>query len=62
MNDADRSFENNKKCSNAFQSVQKHWLQNPKKIARGYLDVNSLRNKSEAVEELVQNKVNDKWF
>ena len=52
MNDA-----NHKVCSNTFQSVQKHRLQNPKNIVVGHLNVNSLRNKSEAVEELVQNKV-----
>ena len=29
LNDANRSFENIKECSNAFQPVQKHMLQNP---------------------------------
>ena len=57
MSDANRSFENNKESSNAFQSVQKHRLQNPKNIVIGHLNVNSLRNKSEAVEELLQKKV-----
>ena len=57
MNDANRSFESNKECSNPFQSAQKHRLQNPKNIATGHLLVNSLRNKFEAVEEIVQNKV-----
>ena len=57
LNDTNRSFENNKECSNAFQSVQKHRLQNPKNIVIGHLNVNSLRNKSEAVEELLQKKV-----
>ena len=32
-------------------------MQNPKNIVKGHLNVNSLRNKFEAVEELVQNKV-----
>ena len=27
LNDANRSFENNKECSNAIQSVKKHRLQ-----------------------------------
>ena len=42
LNDADRVFENRKECSNAFQSVQKHRLQNPKNIVIGHLNVNSL--------------------
>ena len=57
LNDVNRSFEDNKECSNAFQSVQKHRLQNPKNKVIGHLNVNSLRNKFETVEELVQNKV-----
>ena len=57
MNDANRVFENSKECSNAFQSFQKHSLQNFKDILIGDSNVNSLRNKFEAVEELVQNKV-----
>ena len=57
MNDANRVFENSKECSNAFQSFQKHSLQNFKNILIGDSNVNSLRNKFEAVEELVQNKV-----
>ena len=32
-------------------------LQDPKNVVIGHLNVNSLRNKFEAVEELVQNKV-----
>ena len=56
MNDANRVFENNKECSNAFQSIQKHRLQNPKNIVMVHLNVSSLRNKFEAVDELVQNK------
>ena len=56
MNDANRVFENSKECSNAFQSVQKHWLQNPKNIVIGHWIVNFLRNKFEVIEELVQNK------
>ena len=66
LNDANHVFENSKECSNAFQSVQKHRLQNPKNIATGHLNVNFLRNKFEAVEELIQNKVDicflsDRW-
>ena len=58
LNDANRVFESSKECSNAFQSVQKYRLQNPKDIAIGHLNVNSLGNKFEAVEVLVQNTVN----
>ena len=57
LNDTNRSFENNKECSNAFQSVQKHRVQNPKNIVIDDLNVNSLRNLLEAVAEIVQNKV-----
>ena len=57
MNDTNCFFENIKECSNAFQSVQKHWLQNPKNTLIGHLNVNSIRNKLEAAEKLVQNKV-----
>ena len=32
-------------------------MRNPKNIVTGHLNVNSLRNRFEAVEELVQNKV-----
>ena len=42
---------------NTFQPVQKHKLQNPKNIVIGHLNVNSLRNKFNVAEELVQNKV-----
>ena len=55
-------FENNKECSNAFQSVQKHRLQNPKNSVIGLLNVNSLRDKFEAVEELVKDKVDICFF
>ena len=56
MNDANRVFGNSKECRNRFQSVQKHWLQNRKNIV-SHVNVNSLKNKFEVVEELVQNKV-----
>ena len=38
-------------------SVQKDRLQNSKNMVIGHLNVNSLRNKFEAVEELDQNKI-----
>ena len=57
LNDPNRSFENSKECSNTFGLVQKHKLQNPKIIVIGHLNVDSLGNKFEAVQEIVQNKV-----
>ena len=45
---------------NQFQLVQKYRLQNPKNIS--HLNVNALRNKFEAVEELAQNKINICFF
>ena len=62
LNDPNHNFENNKERSNTYQSVQKHRLQNPKNIVIGHLNVNSLRNKFEDVEELVQNKVDICFF
>ena len=40
-----------------FQSVQAHWCQNPKKVIIDHLNVNSLRNKFVAVDELIKNKI-----
>ena len=57
LSDPNCSFENHKVCSNVFQPVQKHRLQNPKNIVIRHLNVNSLRNKFDAVEELVQNEI-----
>ena len=56
LDDANRVFENSKECNNAFQAVQNR-LQGPKNVVIGHLNVNSLRNKFEAVGELEQNKV-----
>ena len=42
---------------NAFDSVKVHKLKNPKNIIIGHLNVNSLRNKIIAVEELMRDKV-----
>ena len=44
-------------CSNAFESVNAHRLQNPKNVIIGHLNVNSFRNKTIAVEEFMQYKV-----
>ena len=56
-NCANHPVDNNSECSNAFQSIRNHRLQNPKNILIGHLNMNSVRNKFEAVEELMQNKV-----
>ena len=44
-------------CSNAFESVKAHRLQNPKNVIIGHLNVNSFRNKTIAAEEFMQYKV-----
>ena len=40
-----------------FQSVQAHRCKNPKNVIIGHLNVNSLRNKFAAVDELIKNKI-----
>ena len=49
-------------CSNAFESVKAHKLQNPKNIIIGHLNVNSLKNKFIVVEELMRCKINISFF
>ena len=45
-----------------FQSIKIHRLKNPKDIEIDNMNVNSLKNKFEAAEELVQNKVDICFF
>ena len=40
-----------------FPSVQAHTYKNPKNVIIGHLNVNSLRNKFVAVEEVIKNKI-----
>ena len=40
-----------------FQSVQAHRYKNPKNAVVGHLNVNSLRNKFAAIDELIKNKI-----
>ena len=40
-----------------FQSVQAHRCKNPKNAIIGHLNVNSLRNKFVAIDELIKNKI-----
>ena len=47
---------NKEECNNTFKSIQPHRLQNPNNIIIGHLNVDSLRNKILAVEELMQKK------
>ena len=53
----EKSFLSINECSNAFDSVKVHKLKNPKNSIIGHLNVNSLRNKIIAVEELMCDKV-----
>ena len=41
--------------NNSYPQVQEQRLQNPKNVIQGHLNVNSLRNKIEAEEELIRN-------
>ena len=49
----EKSFLSRNECSNTFESVKAHRLQNPKNVILGHLNVNSLRKKIIAVEELM---------
>ena len=51
------SAENAARAENIFPSVTAHRLQNAKKITIGALNVNSLRNKIGAVQELITNNI-----
>ena len=53
----EKSFLSINECSNAFESIKFHKLKNPKNILIDYLNVNSLKNKIIAVEELMSDKV-----
>ena len=46
-----------RRSSNAYQAVKTHRLQNPKNVTIGHLNVNSIRNKIFAVEELIKNNI-----
>ena len=53
----EKSFLSINECSDAFDSVKVHKLKNLKHIIIGHLNVNTLRNKTIAVEELMRDKV-----
>lgn len=53
----EKSFPKNIERSNVPQPFQAHRFQNLNNFTIGYLNVKSLRNKIEAIEELIQNKI-----
>ena len=53
--------ENNSAKNDVFSSVTVHRLQNPKNVTIGARNVNSLRNKIGAVQELITNNI-DIWL
>ena len=60
---ANKTTSRNKiNSGNSYQQVQQHRLKNPKNVILGQLNVNSLRNKIEAVEELIRNNVEISLF
>ena len=56
------TFRNKIHSSNSYSQVQQYGLQNPKNIIQGHLNVNFLRNKIEAVEKLMRNKIDISLF
>ena len=60
---ANKTTSRNKiNSGNSYSQVQQHRLQNPKNVILGHLNVNSLRNKIEAVEELMRNNIDISLF
>ena len=60
---ANKTTSHNKMNSgNSYPQVQEHRLQNPKNVKLRHLNVNSLRNKIEAVEELMRNNIEISLF
>ena len=54
---AKKPQKNSKQNFVTFQSVQAHRCKNPKNAIIGHLNVNSLRNKFVAIDELIKNKI-----
>ena len=48
--------------SNSDPQAQEHRLQNPQRFMLGHSNVNSLRNKIEAIEELMENNIDISLF
>ena len=56
------TFRNKINSDNSYLQVQEHWSQSSKDVRLGHLNVNCLRNKIEAVEELMRNNINISLF
>ena len=60
---ANKTTSRNKISSgNSYPQVQQHRLKNPKNVILGHLNVNSLRSKIEAVEELIRSNIYISFF
>ena len=60
---ANKTTSRNKiNSGNSYPQVQQHMLKNPKIVILGHFNINSLRNKIEAVEELKQNNIDISLF
>ena len=60
---ANKTTSRNKIISgNSYPQVEQHRLKNPKNSILGHLNVNSLRSKIEAVEELMRNNIDISLF
>ena len=60
---ANKTTSRNKiNSGNSYPQVQQHRLKNPKNVILGHLNVNSLRSKIEAVEELMRNNIDISLF
>ena len=60
---ANKTTSRNKiNSGNSYPQVQQHMLKNPKIDILGHFNINSLRNKIEAVEELKQNNIDFSLF
>ena len=60
---ANKTTSRNKiNSGNSYPQVQQHKLKNPKNVILGHLNVNSLRSKIDAVEELMRNNIDISLF
>ena len=60
---ANKTTSRNKfNSGNSYSQVQQHSLQNPKNVTIGHLNVKSLKNRIEAVDELMRNNIDISLF
>ena len=60
---ANKTTSRNKiNSGNSYPQIQQHRLKNQKNVILGHLNVNSLRSKIEAVEELIRNNIDISLF